>query len=94
MIDCSSVTFEQSGKTMPIQYCDQCEMDTEHKEIIKQKPSKYGNSRKEKLKAFLSGFFAGASVGAPLASLELIDRYVVCQQCGHKKLENHGEEFQ
>ena len=79
---------------MSIQYCEQCKKATEHKEIIKQKPSKYGTSRKEKFKAFVSGFFAGVAVGPALASLELLDRYVVCQQCGLKKLENHGEEFQ
>jgi len=79
---------------MSIQYCEKCETATEHDEIIKQKPSKYGTSRKEQFKAFISGFFAGVAVGPALASLELVDRYVICQQCGFKKLENHGEEFQ
>ncbi|KJY82145.1 pullulanase [Vibrio galatheae] len=79
---------------MAIQYCEKCGKETEHKELIKQKPSKYGKSRKEKFKEFLSGFLAGVAVGPALASIELIDRYVVCQECGHKKLENHGEEFQ
>ncbi|NVD08573.1 hypothetical protein FCU94_17140 [Vibrio sp. JPW-9-11-11] len=78
---------------MSIQYCEYCGCATEHKEIIKQRPSPYGKSKKEQFKAFLSGFFGGVAVGAALASLELIDRYVVCQQCGTKKLENHGEEF-
>lgn len=79
---------------MAIQWCDKCATNTEHKEVIKQKPSQFGKSRKEQFKAFLSGFFSGVAVGGALASLELLDRYVVCQQCGHKKLENHGEEFQ
>ncbi|WP_038173475.1 MULTISPECIES: hypothetical protein [Vibrio] len=78
---------------MTIQFCDKCARPTAHKELIKQKPSPYGKSRKEQFKAFLSGFFGGIAVGPALASLELIDRYVVCQECGHKKLENHGEEF-
>ncbi len=79
---------------MTIQYCDECGRATEHKELIKQKPSPYGKSRKEQFKAFISGFLAGASVGPALASLELIDRYVVCKECGAKKLENHGQEFE
>lgn len=78
---------------MTIQYCDECGRATEHKELIKQKPSPYGKSRKEQFKAFISGFFAGVAVGPALASLELIDRYVVCRECGSKKLENHGDEF-
>ncbi|EGA64899.1 hypothetical protein L1D54_03495 [Vibrio brasiliensis] len=79
---------------MTVQWCEKCAQQTEHKEVMKQKPSQYGKSRKEQFKAFLSGFFTGVAVGGALASLELVDRYVVCQKCGHKKLENHGEEFQ
>ncbi|MEZ8104441.1 hypothetical protein [Vibrio cortegadensis] len=75
------------------QFCVRCNKETLHKEIIKQKPSKYGKSRKEQFKAFLEGFFSGVASPA-LASLELVDRYIVCQECGHKRLENHGDEFQ
>lgn len=75
------------------QFCDKCNKETLHKEMIKQKPSKYGKSRKEQFKAFLEGFFSGVASPA-LASLELVDRYIVCQECGHKRLENHGDEFQ
>lgn len=78
---------------MAMQFCDKCCKETEHKEIIKQKPSKYGKSKKEQFKAFLEGFFSGTA-SPVLASLELLDRYVECQECGHRKLENHGDEFQ
>ncbi|WP_434360383.1 hypothetical protein NF212_07810 [Parasalinivibrio latis] len=78
---------------MDIRYCEKCGKETPHKELIKQKPSKYGNSRKEKFKAFLEGFFSG-SASPVLASLDLVDRYVVCTECGHKVKENHGDEFQ
>ena len=64
----------------------------DHEEMIKQKPSKYGKSKKEQFKAFLDGFFSG--VASPvLASLELMDRYVKCGECGLTTLENHGDEF-
>ncbi|HHF3110242.1 TPA: hypothetical protein ACPJ1P_004774 [Vibrio diabolicus] len=78
---------------MSTRFCEKCGKETEHKELIKQKPSKYGKSKKEQFKAFLEGFFGGvaSSVGA---SLDLIDRYMVCQKCGHKTLENQGDEFQ
>lgn len=79
---------------MSDRYCSNCGQTCEHREIIKQKKSPYGKSRKEQFKAFLSGFFAGAMVGGALASLELIDRYVQCTNCGHKTLDNKGEEFQ
>jgi uncharacterized Zn finger protein len=78
---------------MPKQFCEQCGEETEHKELIKQKHSKYGKSRKEQFKAFMSGFFGGMASPAG-AALDLIDRYVVCTECGHKKLENFGDEFQ
>ena len=78
---------------MLMQFCEHCNKETLHKEVIKQKPSKYGKSKKEQFKAFLSGFFGG--VASPFgASLDLVDRYVVCNECGHKKLENKGDEFQ
>ena len=78
---------------MNARYCDKCGRSTEHKELIKQKPSKYGDSKKEKFKEFLSGFLGGMASPAG-ASLDLIDRYVVCLECGTKTLENHGDEFQ
>ncbi|WP_041396076.1 hypothetical protein [Photobacterium profundum] len=78
---------------MAMQFCEKCCKKTEQKEIIKQKPSKYGKSKKEQFKAFLEGFFSGTA-SPVLASLELLDRYVECQDCGHRKLENHGDEFQ
>ncbi|GAB2644981.1 hypothetical protein BIY22_00725 [Vibrio panuliri] len=75
-------------------YCSNCGKTCEHIEIVKQKKSPYGKSRKEQFKAFISGFISGAAVGGALASLELIDRYVQCTQCRHLTLENKGEEFQ
>ncbi|OOE87978.1 hypothetical protein [Salinivibrio sharmensis] len=78
---------------MNTRFCDKCGKETEHEEIIKQKPSKYGKSKKEQFKAFLDGFFGGAA--SPVgASLDLIDRYEVCTRCGHKTLKNQGGEFQ
>ncbi|WP_194436668.1 hypothetical protein [Vibrio fluminensis] len=79
---------------MAVRYCSNCGKTCEHKEIIKQKPSPYGKSRKEQFKAFLSGFFSAATLSAPLASLDLIDRYEQCSHCQHMTLDNKGEEFQ
>lgn len=77
---------------MAIRYCKRCGKDTEHRELIKQKPSKYGKSKKEHFKAFFEGFFGG--IASPVgASLDLIDRYVICTECGLKTLENYGDEF-
>jgi hypothetical protein len=49
-------------------------------------------TRRGQFRAFLNGFFSGVG-GHGIAALELLDRYVVCQQCGLERLENHGEEF-
>ncbi len=79
---------------MNVRFCEKCGKDTEHKEIMKQKPSKYGKSRKEQFKAFLDGFFSGSAASLPgVASLEVTDRYIVCSNCGQATLENHGQEF-
>ncbi|WP_406611354.1 hypothetical protein [Agarivorans sp. JK6] len=74
-------------------YCKKCGEETDHKELMKQKPSKYGTSKTEQLKAFMEGFFGGTA-SAVGASLDLLDRYIVCQQCGCKTLDNKGDEFQ
>ncbi|MCL9777175.1 hypothetical protein [Vibrio methylphosphonaticus] len=78
---------------MSARYCEKCGKETEYKELIKQKPSQYGKSKKQQFNAFLSGFFGGVASPAG-ASLDLIDRYVVCLECGSKTLDNHGDEFQ
>ncbi|OHX16095.1 hypothetical protein BI343_16095 [Chromobacterium amazonense] len=78
---------------MAKQFCETCGKQTEHREWIQQKPSMYGTSRKEKLKAFLDGFFSGWG-GGGAAAIDLVDRYVICQSCGRKTLQNHGEQFQ
>ncbi|WP_165313566.1 hypothetical protein [Vibrio ziniensis] len=77
---------------MIIQYCKKCGKETEHKELIKQKPSKYGKSKQEQFKAFIEGFFGGMASPAG-AALDLVDRYVECNECGLKTLDNQGEEF-
>ncbi|KXF81913.1 hypothetical protein [Enterovibrio coralii] len=80
---------------MSKRFCEVCGSDTEHKEVMKQKPSKYGKSKKEQFKAFLDGFFSSSSTSIPGgASLELTDRYIVCAICGKATKENHGSEFQ
>ncbi|MNC24642.1 hypothetical protein D3C75_727020 [compost metagenome] len=77
---------------MTRQCCPRCGMHTEHSERIKQKPYPYPKTRRGHFMAFLNGFFSGVG-GHGIAALELLDRYVVCQQCGLERLENHGEEF-
>ncbi|WP_028022471.1 hypothetical protein [Enterovibrio calviensis] len=80
---------------MSNRFCDKCGKEAQHKEVMKQKPSKYGKSRKEQFKAFLDGFFSGSASSLPGGgSLEVTDRYLVCTRCGKHTLENHGLEFQ
>ncbi|BCK22635.1 MULTISPECIES: hypothetical protein [Vibrio] len=80
---------------MSTRFCKKCGKNTEHKEVMKQKPSKYGKSKREQFKAFLDGFFSSSAASLPGGiSLELTDRYVVCAVCGSATLENHGEQFQ
>ncbi|MCG6229670.1 hypothetical protein [Vibrio furnissii] len=80
---------------MSMTFCESCNKETEHKEVMKQKKSKYSNSKKDKVKEFFDGFFSASSASLPAgASLELTDRYIICTKCGKETLENHGTEFQ
>jgi len=76
---------------MSYQFCEKCNKKTKHKEIVKQKKSKYGSSKKEQFKAFLSGFFSGTG-GHGFASMELTQVYLVCEECGFSKAEHFAEE--
>lgn len=44
---------------MSKRFCPRCEMDTEHREKIRQKPSSYLDTKRGQFRAFLSGFFSG-----------------------------------
>ena len=80
---------------MDIRFCGECGKKTDHKEKMMQKRSKYGTSKMEKFKEFLDGFFSSPAASIPGGIfLELTDRYVICQECGKKTLENCGNEFQ
>ncbi|WP_337916105.1 hypothetical protein [Vibrio cholerae] len=54
----ASLYKTEVGIEMSDIFCEKCGKQTEHKELIKQKPSKYGKSKKEQFKAFLEGFVA------------------------------------
>lgn len=72
--------------------CPTCGFDTSHIQLLMQKESKYGSSKKEKIKEFVDGFLSGTASPA-LASLELIDRHLICEKCGVRRIVNEGKEL-
>lgn len=74
-------------------HCPACNMETSHIQLLLQKPSEYGTSKKEQVKAFVSGFISG-SASPVLASLELLDRHLICEKCGVRRVENEGQELE
>ncbi len=80
---------------MSTRFCEKCGKNTEHKEVMKQKPSKYGKSKKRAAQGISRWIFSSSAASLPGGvSPELTDRYVVCFICGSATLENHGEQFQ
>lgn len=80
--------------SMQSKFCEKCNEITPHREVIKQKPSKYDQSRKGKFIAFLEGFFSPSKAIPGGVALELTDRYLECVNCKHRTLDNKGDEFQ
>lgn len=72
--------------------CPDCGCDTSHVQLLMQKKSKYGSSKKEKFKEFIDGFLSGTA-SPVLASLELIDRHLICEKCGVRRIVNEGQEL-
>ncbi|EHU9449077.1 hypothetical protein KZY45_001978 [Vibrio vulnificus] len=67
--------------------CPQCSADTPHVVILVRKTSPYKDDKKRDWKEFFSGFVKGAVLGAFIASMDEFERHLVCEQCGHKIIE-------
>ncbi|MGR5284430.1 hypothetical protein ACP3V5_03855 [Vibrio maritimus] len=70
-------------------YCQACNKPTSHKEMLVRKPSSYDTepSLMGKIKLFAHTFINGGHYYD-------MDRYITCQDCGKRTLENKGKEFE
>lgn len=77
------------------QYCSQCGKTTKHKEMVQHKKSKYEKTVWGGLKEFIiERFLIPECTDYTLKAICDLDRYVVCEVCGKKTLDNKGEELE
>lgn len=74
---------------MVSRYCERCKTDTEHKETLERKPSIYDAKKSifGRLMLLVHEYINGGQYYN-------MNRYLVCKTCGHKVLENMGNEFE
>ena len=71
-------------------YCEKCGKNTEHKELMQLKPVQ----RPKTLTDFIKRFISLELRSYQVMDTETLDRYIVCEVCGTKRLENVGQEFE
>ena len=73
-----------------MRYCEKCGKNTEHKELMQLKPVQ----RPKTVTDFIKQFIALESRSYQVMDTDSLDRYIVCEVCGTKRLENVGHEFE
>lgn len=70
-------------------HCQSCNKETIHKEVLIRKPSSYDQQPTflGRFKLLLHTFINGGHYYD-------MDRYLACQTCGQRKLDNKGSEFE
>ncbi|HFG1722145.1 TPA: hypothetical protein ACGF0S_003611 [Vibrio cholerae] len=74
---------------MVMKYCNSCKADTEHKESLERKPSSYDQQKSifGRFMLFVHEFINGGHYYN-------MNRYMCCNVCKNKSLENVGKEFE
>jgi DNA-directed RNA polymerase subunit RPC12/RpoP len=73
-----------------MRYCEKCGKNTEHKELMQPKPAQ----RPKTVTDFIKQFIALESRSYQVMDTDSLDRYIICEVCGTKRLENVGQEFE
>mgnify|MGYP000213849303 CR=1 FL=1 len=73
-----------------MRYCEKCGKNTEHKELMQPKPVQ----RPKTLTDFIKQFISLESRSYQVMDTDSLDRYIICEVCGTKRLENVGQEFE
>ncbi|MBA5764299.1 hypothetical protein H2O73_18225 [Vibrio sp. 404] len=70
-------------------FCNKCQIDTKHSEVLVRKPSRYDTDQSilGRIKLLMHSFINGGHYYD-------MDRYVQCKVCGQKTLDNKGSEFE
>ena len=73
-----------------MRYCEKCGKNTEHKELMQPKPAQ----RPKTVTDFIKQFISLESRSYQVMDTDSLDRYIICEVCGTKRLENVGQEFE
>lgn len=73
-----------------MRYCEKCGKNTEHKELMQTKPVQRPKTVTDFIKQFISLELRSYQV----MDTDTLDRYIICEVCGTKRLENVGQEFE
>ena len=74
---------------MALEYCEVCKSETEHKEMLLRKPSRYDNN-----KSFFGRFMLFIHEFVNGGNYHNMDRHIKCGVCGNKAISNTGTEFE
>lgn len=73
-------------------YCQQCKADTNHHLLMISNSAVRPESKKERIKVFMTAFFAGWGAGRAASFMDLRDKHLICDVCGTKIIESFGDQ--
>lgn len=76
-------------------YCKSCGCNTQHSQHLQESKDNYPNTFWGGVKKFVwETVIVGGNTDMALKKLDEQDLVLTCEQCGNKKIENQGKEFQ
>ncbi|HIF6190021.1 TPA: hypothetical protein ACX3IO_000066 [Vibrio parahaemolyticus] len=75
-----------SNKT-EVLMCPTCGVERHHVVVLVRKKSGFEGDKNRKKKEFIAGFLKSVVFGAFLASMDEFERHLICENCGHKTIQ-------
>ncbi|WP_392339232.1 hypothetical protein [Moritella marina] len=86
--------MNNNESTLVSRYCQQCKADTNHHLLMISNSAVRPESKKERIKVFMTAFFAGWGAGRAASFMDLRDKHLICDACGTKIIESFGDQTQ
>ncbi|WP_017220104.1 hypothetical protein [Moritella dasanensis] len=84
--------MNNNESTLVSRYCQQCKADTNHHLLMISNSAVRPESRKDRIKVFMTAFFAGWGAGRAASFMDLRDKHLICDVCGTKIIESFGDQ--
>ncbi|QFI37388.1 hypothetical protein FR932_05865 [Moritella marina ATCC 15381] len=84
--------MNNNESTLVSRYCQQCKADTNHHLLMISNSAVRPESKKERIKVFMTAFFAGWGAGRAASFMDLRDKHLICDVCGTKIIESFGDQ--